>query len=340
MSLNYAIEHRVFHFKRPSGTSRGILTLKHSWFITLWENDNTAIKGIGECSIIEGLSPDFRDAASYEAAIHTFCKNISLDTSFAPELMNFPSILFGIETALLDLKNGGQGIIFDNAFTKGKYSIPINGLIWMGDISFMENQIEEKIAEGFTTLKLKIGAIDTAKELDLLGAIRSRYSSDEICLRVDANGAFSPEEATELLIQLSTVGIHSIEQPIKPGNWEAMQELCASSPTPIAVDEELIGITERKQKIELLTTIRPPYIILKPSLHGGICGTKEWIELAETHNIAWWMTSALESNIGLNAICQLTAAYDNKLPQGLGTGSLYTDNIPSTLRVERGTIRR
>jgi o-succinylbenzoate synthase len=340
MSLNYAIEHRVFHFKRPSGTSRGVLTLKHSWFITLWENDNPSIKGIGECSIIEGLSPDFTDAASYETAIHAFCKNISLDTPFAPELMDFPSILFGIETALLDLQHGGQGIIFDNSFTKGKHSIPINGLIWMGEISFMENQIEEKIAAGFTTLKLKIGAIDTAKELDLLAAIRSRYSSDEICLRVDANGAFSPEEASELLLQLSTLEIHSIEQPIKPGNWNAMQELCASSPIPIALDEELIGVSQREQKMELLTTIRPPFIILKPSLHGGICGTKEWIELAENYNIAWWMTSALESNIGLNAICQLAAEYDNKLPQGLGTGSLYTDNIASPLRVDQGTIRR
>jgi o-succinylbenzoate synthase len=255
------------------------------------------------------------------------------------ELQQYPSILFGMETALLDLKNGGKGIIFNNDFTTREQKIPINGLVWMGDESFMKQQVDQKLAEGFTTIKLKIGAIDLEKELNILRAIRANYSKEQITLRVDANGAFNPQHATGVLQQLAELAIHSIEQPIQPGQWEAMKNLCTSSPTPIALDEELIGIVNREQKMELLETIRPHYIILKPSLHGGISGTQEWIKLATERNIAWWMTSALESNIGLNAICQLTAEYDHLLPQGLGTGSLYTNNVKSALFVENGTIR-
>lgn len=323
---------KTFHFKRPSGTSRGILTEKHAWFIEVWHDAHPEVIGVGECSIIPGLSPDFVDFESYERKLTEVCADLQSDLS------DWPSIKFGVETALLDLQNGGKGIIFQNDFITGNRKIPINGLIWMGDAAFMQEQIEAKLAEGFTTIKLKIGAIDFQSELDLLRSIRERYSKEEITLRVDANGAFSIDEAQAKLAALAELGIHSIEQPIRQGQWDEMRKLCKNTPLPIALDEELIGVNEIEQKKDLLNTIQPQYIILKPSLHGGIEGTQAWITLAEQRNIPWWITSALESNVGLNAICQLTAEYTNDLPQGLGTGSLYTDNIPSNLKVQNGTI--
>lgn len=323
---------RTFQFKRPSGTSRGVLTEKHAWFLEIWNEDNPDIIGTGECSIIPGLSPDYENDEQYEQKLISVCNDIPQD------LTGFPSIQFGLETALLDLKNGGKGIIFDNDFTNGKQKIAINGLIWMGDESFMQEQIEQKIAEGFITIKLKIGAIDFESEIDLLKSIRSRFSPEQITLRVDANGAFSFEESLNKLTQLSELDIHSIEQPIKAGQWKEMSQLCSSTPLPIALDEELIGINLIEDKIKLLEVISPQYIILKPSLHGGIKGCKEWIEIAEKLNVFWWMTSALESNVGLNAICQFTAEYNNNLPQGLGTGSLYIENTPTNLKVENGMI--
>ena len=323
---------RTFQFKRPSGTSRGVLTEKHAWFIEIWNEENPEVKGLGECSIIPGLSPDYENDEQYEAKLISVCNDLTQDLS------NFPSIKFGVETALLDLENGGKGIIFDNDFAKGKQQIPINGLVWMGDEQFMREQIEQKINEGFTTIKLKIGAIDFETELRLLASIREKYS--EITLRVDANGAFSVNEAIEKLNSLKRFEIHSIEQPIKAGQWNEMAELCTSTPLPIALDEELIGIHRLEKKIELLNTIQPQYIIIKPSLHGGIEGCKEWISLAEERTIPWWMTSALESNVGLDAICQFTAEYQNNLPQGLGTGSLYLENTPTNLKVENGMIFR
>lgn len=325
---------KTFQFKRPSGTSRGVLTEKHAWFLEIWSEDNPEIIGIGECSIIPGLSPDFIDDSQYENELADLCNDLSRD------LTDFPSIKFGLETALLDLKNGGKGIVFINDFSKGKQKISINGLIWMGSESFMQEQIEQKIAEGFTTIKLKIGAVDFETEINLLQSIRNRFSAEQITLRVDANGAFHSTEAKEKLHTLSKFEIHSIEQPIKAGQWNEMAKLCASTPLPIALDEELIGVNNQNEKIKLLDTILPQYIILKPSLHGGINGCKEWINLAEEREIPWWITSALESNIGLDAICQFTAEYNNELPQGLGTGSLYVDNTPTTLTVENGMIFR
>ncbi len=336
--MNYSIQHNIFHFKNPSGTSRGVLTEKHAWFITLWNKENPSVKGVGECSIIAGLSPDYVSNEHYEAAIHDFCKDYCTSKTFPSTLNDFPSIKFGIETALLDLKNGGKGLIFENDFSINSKKLPINGLIWMGDQAFMEDQIEQKLTEGFSTLKMKVGAIDFNNEIALLSAIRKRFSKDEITLRVDANGAFTKEDALSKLTELAKLDLHSIEQPIQAGDWQGMKELCHVSPLPIALDEELIGIDSIKDKNELLKTIQPPFIILKPSLHGGIEGTKEWIELAEEKGIQWWITSALESNIGLNAICQLTAEYTTTLPQGLGTGSLYTNNIESDLCVENGFI--
>ena len=332
MSYKLSFEKKTFVFKRPSGTSRGILTEKHAWFLTVWESNKPEVKGIGECSIIPGLSPDFESFESYEKKLHSFCANPDEDIS------KWPSIQFAWESALLSLKNGGKRHYFDNDFALGKTSLPINGLIWMGDEVFMREQIEEKLAEGFTTIKMKIGAIDFETEISLLASIRSRYTKDEITLRVDANGAFSPYEAQDKLHILADLDIHSIEQPIQQGQWEAMRELCKKTPIPIALDEELIGISTLSDKIRLLQTIQPQYIILKPSLHGGISGTQEWISIAEERNIPWWMTSALESNLGLEVICQLAGNYKNQLPQGLGTGSLYIENIPSKLKIAEGRI--
>ncbi|MEY3237549.1 MAG: hypothetical protein RI883_1650 [Bacteroidota bacterium] len=327
------------HFKRPVGTSRGIMDIKNSWILKLTEG---GITGIGEISIIEGLSPDFENSESFEKKIQEACEELEHGTWSVEHglstVKSFPSIKFGVETALLDLQNGGIGILFDNDFTHGKRMLPINGLIWMGDESFMNEQIEQKLKEGFSTLKMKIGAIDFETELKLLQSIRNRYSKNEITLRVDANGSFTPHQAESVLKQLAELDIHSIEQPIQAGQWIEMKKLCADTPTPIALDEELIGIEDLSNKIELLETIRPQYIILKPSLHGGISGTQEWIQLAEERTIPWWLTSALESNIGLNAICQLAGEYNNVLPQGLGTGSLYTNNVESDLVVENGFI--
>lgn len=323
---------RTFHFKTPSGTSRGVLTEKHAWFLELYNELNPAVKGIGECSIIPGLSPDFISFEQYEAKLDELCNDLSTD------LTEYPSIKFGLESALLDLQNGGEQIYFDNAFSRGQHLIPINGLIWMGDQSYLNQQIDEKIASGFKTIKMKIGAIDFDTEIDVLAGIRKRYSADYITLRVDANGAFALSEALDKLNRLSELEIHSIEQPIKEKQWEEMKKLCAITPVPISLDEELIGINRYEEKVRMLETIQPQYIILKPSLHGGISGTQEWIKIAEEHNIPWWMTSALESNIGLKAIAQLTAEYNNPLPQGLGTGSLYTDNIPSDLVIINGHL--
>ena len=335
MSYKVSFEKKTFIFKRPSGTSRGILTEKHAWFLHVYDTSQSSIRGIGECSIIPGLSPDFESFAAYEAQLATFCQHPE-----TTDLTHWPSIQFGWESALLDLKSGGKRCYFDNTFSRGTTSIPINGLIWMGDESFMRQQIEDKLAAGFTTIKMKIGAIDFDTEVKLLESIRARYSREEITLRVDANGAFAPKEALDKLGRLHTIGIHSIEQPIRQGNWETMHNLCRTTPLPIALDEELIGINDTATKIELLTTIQPQFIILKPSLHGGISGTKEWISLAEERAIPWWMTSALESNVGLEVICQLAGEYNNSLPQGLGTGSLYVENEPSDLVVERGQIFR
>ena len=324
---------KTFQFKRPSGTSRGVLTEKHAWFLEVSKTEAPNIIGIGECSVIPGLSPDFDSFEKYEAKLDALCQDLSLD------LTNWPSIKFGLETALLDLQNGGKGVIFDNEFTQGKLQIPINGLIWMGDPQFMQDQIEEKLKAGFTTIKMKIGAIDFDSEIELLKSIRKRYSKNEITLRVDANGAFTPQEALSKLALLSELNIHSIEQPVKAGQWSVMKQLCSETKLPIALDEELIGIHSKAEKQQLLMEINPQYIILKPSLVGGFGGSEQWITIAEDLNIKWWITSALESNVGLNAIAQWTYTLNNTMPQGLGTGSLFTNNFTSPLTVKNGTLQ-
>ena len=324
----------ILEFKRPSGTSRGIMTHKETFFIIL-EQDKKF--GIGECGILRGLSVD--DVPDYEEKLKWTCNNIGLGKDLLWEaLMHYPSIQFGVEQAFLSLNSEDPFLPFPSEFTQNNSPIAINGLIWMGDEHFMHQQIRQKLEEGFKCIKLKIGAIDFEKEIALLSSIRNKYSEKEIELRVDANGAFLTSEAMHKLERLSRFGLHSIEQPIKAGNANEMRNLCTNSPIPIALDEELIGIMNVTEKEKLLQTIRPQYIILKPSLVGGFRGSMEWIKIAEKLNIKWWVTSALESNIGLNAIAQWTYTLDNPLPQGLGTGGLYTNNFECPLRVKKGTI--
>ena len=293
--------------------------------------------GVGECGVFRGLSYD--DRPDYENKLEWLCDHINADLgSLYQELKEFPSIQFGLEQALLSLKSEDKYALFPSNFSKGLDRIPINGLIWMGEASFMNEQISKKLKAGFTTLKMKIGAINFDTELDILKGIRNQYDASELELRVDANGAFSVEEAMGKLEKLAVFGIHSIEQPIKAGQTETMRRLCKSSPIPIALDEELIGVLEKNQKQALLAQINPQYIILKPSLVGGFHGSLEWIKVAEDLGIDWWITSALESNIGLNAIAQFTYTLKNKLPQGLGTGALFSNNIEAPLFVKDGEL--
>ncbi len=323
------------NFKRASGTSRGIIKTKETWFLKLEDGGKW---GIGECAVFRGLSYD--DKPDYEQRLHWVCEHINKGEAWLlQELKEYPSIQFGIETAFRSLAGETPYYIYNGAFSNGQESIPINGLIWMGDIGFMTDQIAEKLTSGFTCIKLKIGALDFDTELKLLEGIRLKYDASKIILRVDANGAFAPQEAPQKLAQLAQYNLHSIEQPIRQGNIEEMAKLCATTPLPIALDEELIGITGVTKKRELLQRIQPQYIILKPSLVGGFSGSDEWITLAEENNIGWWITSALESNIGLNAIAQWTASLDYQGHQGLGTGGLFTNNVHSPLEVKRGVLQ-
>ena len=324
----------ILNFKRPSGTSRGVMTTKETWFIKL---ENQGKTGVGECGILRGLSID--DRPDFEAKLKWVCDNIEFGLEkLLKELIEFPSIQFGLETAFKSLESEDQFQLFPSEFTKGNDSIPINGLVWMGSEAFMRTQIKEKIESGFDCIKLKIGAIDFQTELEILKSIRKEFSVSDIELRVDANGAFSPVDALEKLKRLSEYHLHSIEQPIKPKQFEAMAQLCEETPLPIALDEELIGVFSTEAKQKLLKTIKPQYIILKPSLVGGFAGSQQWINIAESLNIKWWITSALESNVGLNAISQWTYTLNSKMPQGLGTGSLFTNNFPSPLKVKNGTL--
>lgn len=325
----------ILEFKQPSGTSRGILKTKETWFLIL-EHQNQ--KGIGECGILRGLSAD--DRPDYEQQLKWTCQNIHLDfQEIYTANREFPSIQFGLEMAFKSLKSVNEFDLFPSKFTRGEAFIPINGLIWMGDEAFMKRQITDKIEAGFSCIKMKIGAIDFLTEYNLLKSIRKEFSKADIELRVDANGAFSKEEALEKLKRLSELDLHSIEQPIKQGNVDCMAKLCSQTPLPIALDEELIGVFDVTKKQELLQTIQPQYIILKPSFVGGWKGSQEWITFAETQNIGWWITSALESNVGLNAIAQWTYTLNSHMPQGLGTGSLFTNNFESPLVVKQGELQ-
>jgi o-succinylbenzoate synthase len=344
----------TFKFDFDARTSRGLMRDKKSWFIKIWDESCPEKFGLGECGPLPGLS--IEPIATFQEKVASVvdiinAANLALSTRenffqtlhaqltsiFGGEfLRQHPSITFALESAFLDLKNGGTRLLFNTSFSSGK-AIPINGLVWMGGLDFMLQQVAIKIYDGFTCIKLKVGGLDFEKECDILRYIRRKYYRENIVIRLDANGAFKLDEAMFKLEELSKFNVHSIEQPIKAGSGE-MHLFCKSSPIPIALDEELIGISNREEKIDLLEHIKPQYIILKPSLHGGFHSCHEWIELAESRGIGWWITSALESNIGLNAIAQFTANYTIQLPQGLGTGGIYSNNIPSPLKVERGFL--
>lgn len=322
------------NFHKPAGTSRGVMLEKETWFIVL---ESEGKKGLGECGLLRGLSID--DRPDYALKLQWVCDNIALGL---PELLaatvEFPSIQFGLETAFASLEAADMTTLFPSDFTSGKASIPINGLVWMGEKAAMKSQIVAKLKEGFRCIKLKIGAIDFEQELALLAYIRSQFDTDTIEIRVDANGAFLPEQAMTYLHRLASYDIHSIEQPIAAKQWEAMAALCAETPIPIALDEELIGVFSLSEKQKLLQTIRPQYMILKPSLIGGFSGMQSWISEAQSLQMPWWITSALESNVGLNAIAQWTFLQQNPLPQGLGTGGLYTNNVMAPLEVRDGHL--
>jgi o-succinylbenzoate synthase len=336
MPLKAAFKSHILQFRFEAGTSRGVLTEKKSWFIKILDTENPTVFGIGECSPLKGLSIEICELFN-DLDLEIFEWNLQIILDQLTE-NDWPSVRFGFETAMRDFMNGGRRVVFDNDFSTQQKPIDINGLIWMNSPAVMLQQIDEKLQAGYKTLKLKIGAIDFEQECEVLANIRQRFSASDICLRVDANGAFGVDNALEKLKRLSDFDLHSIEQPIRHGQIEQLAALCEQTPVPIALDEELIGSFDYAQKRKLLKTIQPQYIILKPTLLGGFNHCREWIETAQRLNIGWWITSALESNIGLNAIAQFTAEFTNPLPQGLGTGQLYENNIDSPLQINQGQL--
>ncbi|MDQ6480730.1 o-succinylbenzoate synthase [Dyadobacter sp. LHD-138] len=347
MPLRIVFQPYTLHFRMEAGTSRGVLTQKTSWILKITDEEQPGVTGYGECGPLPGLSVD--DIPDFGAQLEEVCELFNqLDLEVFPFNLSIilqqvipehlPSVRFGIEMALLDFMNGGQKTPYKNLFSKGEKGIPMNGLIWMGSYDHMVRQIEEKLEQGYTTLKMKVGAIDFDQECRVLESVRTRFSASQITLRVDANGAFQPQDVEEKLRRLSQFELHSIEQPIRAGQLDLLADLCANSPVPVALDEELIGIFDYRKKFALLKKTQPPFIILKPTLLGGFQHCKEWIEIATRLSIGWWMTSALESNIGLNAIAQFAASFDNQLPQGLGTGALYHNNFDSPLKTENGYL--
>jgi o-succinylbenzoate synthase len=347
--IRFSYVTHLLKFNFDAGTSRGVLREKNTYYIQATAHDLAQI-GWGEAAPLIKLSID--DVPEFEQVLRRYCEELIFEWDASKLAITahvldwcansiadtFPSIRFAFETALLDCIQGGKRMIFDTDFFKKEKAIPINGLIWMGDKDFMLKQINQKLEQGFNCIKMKIGAIDFDQECTLLAYIRSRFSSSDITLRVDANGAFNPSDALQKLQQLAQFDLHSIEQPIAAGQWDAMAELCEKSPLPIALDEELIGVHGLEKRQQLLQMIKPPYIILKPTLLGGIKDTATWIALAQQQQIEWWVTSALESNVGLNAIAQFTSTYDDLMHQGLGTGQLFTNNIDSPLQVSNGYI--
>ena len=332
------ISSRTLHFINPAGTSRGVYKTRKSFYIKLSDTNKPGVIGIGECATLPDLSCDAMSDDEYERKLRIFCDDFchtgSIDTN---AMRPYPSMLFGLETAKVQLDANGSIDFFHTNFGAGKEGITINGLVWMGSFEEMYHRLEEKLKAGYHCVKLKIGAIDFAKEIELIRHIRQSFTRAQIELRVDANGAFTPENAMECLEALAQYDIHSIEQPIRQHQWAQMAQLCDLSPLPIALDEELIGVNSYNEKEQLLDTIRPQYIVLKPSLHGGMAGVREWVKMANQRGIGSWITSALESNVGLNSIAQLTADLYGPhitMPQGLGTGLLFSDNIPMPLTIK------
>lgn len=334
--MKITIEERTLHFKQPAGTSRGVYTERHIWLVTITDGEH---QGVGECAPLPQLSCD--DIPNYTEVLRYFCDELERTGEIDYETLRaYPSVLFGLETALqayhdsFSERENAQDCA--TSFSRGEVGIPINGLVWMGTLDEMQQRIEEKLGQGFRCIKLKIGALDFEAELEMLKKIRQRFGPREVELRVDANGAFLYEEALYKLELLSQYALHSIEQPIKAGQWANMAELCRDAPLPIALDEELIGVNDPDQKRQMLNIIRPAYIVLKPSLHGGMAGCREWIDIAKDMGIGSWITSALESNIGLNSIARFCSSVYGEhitMPQGLGTGQLFIDNIPMPLEI-------
>ncbi|MBC8110747.1 MAG: o-succinylbenzoate synthase [Verrucomicrobia bacterium] len=362
MKLKATFQSYLLRFRFEAGTSRGVFTEKKIYFLSVKNLADALVEGVGECNILKDLSFEYVTGGFtnendffeyYETQLSSVCLELEQIADAWEKLpepntfseiagqitgKHFPSLTFALETALLDLYHSGKKLIFDTAFSRGDKAIPINGLVWMGKADFMRHQIDEKIKQGYSTLKMKIGAIDFEQECELLTYIRSQFPPEKLSLRVDANGAFKPTEALQKLEKLAVFNLHSIEQPVAVAAKETLQMLCEQSPVPIALDESLIGIMEKQAKENLLQTIKPQFIILKPALLGGFEQTREWIQIAENQGTAWWITSALESNIGLNAIAQFTATFNNQLPQGLGTGQLYHNNINLPLHIEKGFL--
>jgi L-alanine-DL-glutamate epimerase-like enolase superfamily enzyme len=319
------------------GTSKGTINARPVWYLIAWDTARPEIQGIGESALFPGHSKEF--PADVKTKLIELCANTGdWQRRLTTDLVEVPSVRFAVEQCLRDLSVSGTKELFPSAFTLGQRPIPINGLVWMGDKATMKQRIREQIEKGFTTVKMKIGAIGIDDELELLRDVRSAFSASDITLRVDANGAFAAGDAMRVLERLADLQVHSIEQPVHAGLYEVMAELCAGSPLPIALDEDLIGLNTRDAKVDLLDNVRPKYIVIKPSLVGGWAATQEWIDLAKARNIGWWITSALESSIGLNAIAQYTATLNVNMAQGLGTGNVYTNNIASPLLAERGAL--
>ena len=334
------ISERTLHFKQPAGTSRGVYTTRKSYYLTITDDNRSSIKGVGECATLPDLSCDA--VPEYFKILSDVCRMVEQTGNIPYDILRpYPSILFGLETAFAQLDANGSTCLYDTPFGRGEEGITINGLVWMGTFDEMYSRLETKLKAGFHCVKLKIGAINFDKELDLIKHIREAFDKNTIELRVDANGGFSPDNAMERLEALAKYDIHSIEQPIKQHQWGEMARLCKETPLPIALDEELIGVNVKSMKEYLLETIRPQYIILKPSLHGGMYGCTEWIQMAKERGINSWITSALESNVGLNAIahyCAKTYGPSVLMPQGLGTGQLFTDNIDMPLVIDGDKI--
>ena len=320
------------------GTSKGPINARTVWYLIAWDSDRPEVKGIGEAALFPGHSKEF------PADVKTKLLELCLDTSnwahrLTDDLVDVPSVRFAVEQCLRDLDASGSKILYPSAFTLGKQGIAINGLVWMGDKSTMKQRIREQILAGFTTVKMKIGAIGIEDELELLKTVRAEFTATDITLRVDANGSFNARNAMDVLQRLADIQVESIEQPVQPGLYEVMAELCERSPVPIALDEDLIGLNTFDAKADLLDNVKPQLIVIKPSLVGGWAAAEEWIALAKARNIGWWITSALESSIGLNAVAQWTATLGVHVAQGLGTGSVYADNIPSPLQAAKGELR-
>lgn len=320
------------------GTSKGPIHARTVWYLIAWDTLQPQVQGIGEAALFPGHSREY--PADVKVKLIELCERTdNWQQRLSGDLVDVPSVRFAVEQCLRDLAAGGTKNLFPSDFTLGRHAIPINGLVWMGDKTMMKQRIREQITGGFTTVKMKIGAIGIDDELALLKAVRAEFDPKEITLRVDANGAFSAKDAPDILKRLADLQVHSIEQPVAAGLYEVMADLCSDTPVPIALDEDLIGLNTRDAREDLLDNVKPHYIVIKPSLVGGWAATQEWIDLARARNIGWWITSALESSIGLNAIAQYTATLKVTLAQGLGTGKVYTNNIPSPLRAERGFLK-